>query len=65
VNLLGIDSAECPMPLRARVWEKLAGAWKVDLSAVTQEIALEELSGAVDAILRGETQGRVLVRVAA
>jgi len=64
VNLLGIDSAACPMPLRRAVWEKLAGAWKPDLSRVTREVGLEELDGAVEAILEGKTQGRVLVRVA-
>jgi acrylyl-CoA reductase (NADPH) len=65
VSLLGIDSAECPMPLRRRVWEKLAGAWKVDLSGITDEITLDELDAKIDAILAGRTQGRVLVRVAA
>lgn len=65
VSLLGIDSAECPMPLRRRVWEKLAGPWKVDLSSITDEITLEDLDAKIDAILAGRTQGRVLVRVAA
>jgi acrylyl-CoA reductase (NADPH) len=63
VSLLGIDSAECPMALRRRVWERLAGDWKVDLSVVTQEVALEDLGGAIEEILAGRTQGRVLVRV--
>jgi acrylyl-CoA reductase (NADPH) len=63
VSLLGIDSAECPMALRRRVWERLAGDWKVDLSVVTQEVALEDLGGAIEEILAGRTQGRVLVRM--
>lgn len=65
VSLLGIDSAECPMPLRRRVWEKLAGDWKVDLSKITDEVSLEDLEPKLDAILAGRTEGRVLVRVAA
>lgn len=64
VNLLGIDSAACPMDLRARVWKKLAGVWKVDLTPATREVTLSELSPVIDEILKGETQGRVLVKVA-
>lgn len=63
VSLLGIDSAACPMDVRRRVWEKLAGAWKVDLDKVTREVTLDELSGVIDEILAGQTQGRVLVKV--
>lgn len=63
VNLLGVDSAACPMGQRRAVWEKLAGPWKVDLSSVTREVTLEELSPVIDEILLGRTQGRVLVRV--
>ena len=63
VSLLGIDSAECPMDVRRRVWEKLANEWKVDLTPVTREVTLDELSGVIDEILAGQTQGRVLVKV--
>ena len=63
VSLLGIDSAECPMELRRRVWQKLAGDWKVNLTAVTREVTLGELSGVIDEILAGQTQGRVLVKM--
>ena len=63
VNLLGIDSATCPMAERRAVWEKLAGPWRVDLSSVTREVTLEELSPVIDEILLGRTQGRVLVRL--
>ncbi len=63
VSLLGIDSAQCPMELRQRVWQKLAGEWKVDLTKVTREVTLDELSRVIDEILAGETQGRVLVKV--
>ena len=63
VSLLGIDSAECPMEVRRRVWEKLAGEWKVDLKSITREVTLKELSGVIDEILAGQTQGRVLVKV--
>ena len=64
VNLLGVDSQTCPMPKRKRVWEKLGGEWKLDLSKITKEIGLGELDASIDAILKGETQGRVRVKVA-
>ena len=64
-NLLGVDSAQCPMAKRQEVWEKLAGEWKVDLEILTSEITLNELDNAVDAILEGKTQGRTLVRLGA
>ena len=63
VNLLGIDSQSCEMDKRQRVWQKLATDWKVDLSAVTKEIGLDGLDDGVDAILKGQTQGRILVKV--
>ena len=63
VSLLGIDSAECPMKVRRGVWEKLAGEWKVDLTGVTREVTLDELSGVIDEILAGQTQGRIVVKV--
>ena len=63
VSLLGIDSAACPVALRRRVWERLAGNWKVDLTAITREVTLQDLGGVIEEILAGRTQGRVLVRV--
>lgn len=64
VSLLGIDSAECPMELRQRVWQRFAGAWKLELSAITEAVSLEGLDTKINAILAGETEGRVLVEVA-
>ncbi|MBB6673240.1 acrylyl-CoA reductase family protein [Cohnella nanjingensis] len=63
VQLLGIDSVLCPMPLRKRTWERLTGELKPSglLSAIAREATLDELPDALDAILRGEVRGRVLV----
>lgn len=64
VSLLGIDSVECPMPPRVRLWDKLAGEWKLDtLDALTTECALDELSDKIDAILEGKVSGRTLVNL--
>jgi len=63
VNLLGIDSAECPNPMRREVWRRLAGPWKIpSLDALATEIPLEEAIPALEAMIRGESVGRRVVR---
>jgi putative YhdH/YhfP family quinone oxidoreductase len=61
VSLLGVDSVEIPMNTRLRAWQKLATDWKIDLSSIVTECALEELSGKIDQILKGAIRGRVIV----
>lgn len=64
VALLGIDSAECPMARREMLWGKLANEWQVaGLAAITTEIGLDELDGEISRILKGQVQGRVVVRL--
>jgi acrylyl-CoA reductase (NADPH) len=64
VKLLGVDSAGCPMERRQAAWRKLAGEWKpMEMDKITSEIGLDELDEAVEAILKGEVQGRVLVNL--
>ena len=64
VNLLGIDSQNCPMPKRRRVWDKLGSDWKLDLTPITTEIGLADLDEHIEAMLQGRTQGRILVNPA-
>lgn len=65
VNLLGIDSANCPMPLRRQLWEHLADGYKPKhlLDAIGHEVPLEELPQALAAILKGGVRGRIIVKV--
>jgi putative YhdH/YhfP family quinone oxidoreductase len=64
VNLLGIDSANCPMDLRTAVWQKLAGEWKPEkLGEVAFEIGLDELPDILAKILKGQVRGRAVVRL--
>ncbi len=67
VSLLGVDSVNTPMALRAAIWERLAGDLKPSglEDSIAVEIGLEELEGTLDAILRGEVRGRTVVRLAA
>ena len=62
VKLIGIDSALCPMDLRLKIWDKIAGDWKVDvLEDVMVDCGLEDLDGQIDRILAGQMRGRVVV----
>lgn len=64
VNLLGINSAETPMDLRLKIWEKLANEWKPNcLEEIYTECSLGELSDKIDLILQGKIAGRVVIKV--
>ena len=64
VNLLGIDSVMCPMPLRLEIWRRLAHDLPTDkLAAATETIPLGEVMAAGTRILRGAVRGRLVVDV--
>lgn len=63
VTLAGIDSAKCPREPRLRMWENLAGPWKVELpEAWIRVVTLDGLQERIDAMLAGDNAGRVLVQ---
>jgi putative YhdH/YhfP family quinone oxidoreductase len=64
VNLLGVDSVELPLVVKASMWDKLSVQWKLDgLDSLVTEVGLEQLPEAIGQILAGKQVGRVLVRV--
>ncbi len=64
VNLLGLDSANFPKETRLEVWEKLANDWRIeDLESLATICQLSELDAYIDAMLKGETKGRVIVNL--
>ena len=64
VSLVGIDSQNCPHPLREEVWRKLAGAWKPEgLDRLCTEITLDELPASIGRILQGKLTGRTVVQM--
>ncbi|MCJ0973461.1 YhdH/YhfP family quinone oxidoreductase [Pseudomonas sp. PS1] len=64
VNLLGVDSVEIPLVVKASMWDKLSLQWKVpNLADLVQEVTLDELPGAIERILAGGQVGRTLVRL--
>ena len=64
VTLAGIDSVQVPMPLREKIWERLAGDWKPpNLEDTVTEVTLEDLDDRIKEILAGEVKGRVVVKL--
>jgi hypothetical protein len=64
VTLIGIDSQNCPMPTRLKVWQKIAGDWKLDnLEQLTTEIPLEGLNDRIQMVLDRKHRGRTVVRL--
>ena len=64
VNLLGIDSVQCPMETRRSVWERLAGNMHPrHLKEMTRTITFEQLPETFDALLKGVIKGRVVLKI--
>ena len=65
VSLLGISSANCPMPLRRRIWQRLA----TDLRPrhltriVTATVPLDAVSAVSQQMLAGTHRGRTVVKI--
>ncbi len=66
VNVLGIDSAQMPLERRIAIWERLADDLRPPRleESIAREVSLEEVPTVLPRILRGDVQGRVVVRVA-
>src|SRR5689334_3448570 len=65
VSLLGVDSVQTPIETRRETWKRLADDLRpphLD-DAIAREIDLSELDGVLTAILRGEVQGRTVVKI--
>ena len=64
VRLIGVDSAFTPMPLRRRVWERLAGDLKPrHLAEIASTIGIEDLEDYFTRMLKGGIRGRAVVRL--
>jgi len=64
VHLAGMDSGNCKMELRKKLWRKLANEWKPkNIERLARECSLGELDNEIDRILNGKQVGRVLVNL--
>jgi putative YhdH/YhfP family quinone oxidoreductase len=65
VSLLGVDSANCPMPQRRRVWERLASDLKPKhLAGMARTIPFDDLPTVFDDFLKARIRGRIVVDLA-
>ncbi len=63
INLLGVDSATTPMPLRKSLWQLLEKEWRPDaLHQISKTVNLSELPGKIELILQGKIRGRIVVK---
>jgi len=64
ISVLGITSANCPMPRRQRVWQRLADDLRPRYldTIVSAVVRLDELSGVFERLLSGRHCGRTVVR---
>jgi alcohol dehydrogenase len=66
VQLLGVDSVNCPMDLRQTLWNRLAVQWRPDrVHDQVRTIDFDELPTHFDAYLKGMVRGRTVVRIGA
>jgi len=64
VRLIGVNSGETPMPLRRKIWGRLASDLKPRrLAAIANDITLESLPAYFDKMLKGRIRGRAVVRL--
>ncbi|MFZ4854879.1 MAG: YhdH/YhfP family quinone oxidoreductase [Desulfuromonadaceae bacterium] len=64
VSLIGIDSVQCPLAVRAEVWKRLASAWKpARLDDVVTECTLQGIEPVIQAILKGNVTGRTVINM--
>ncbi len=64
VRLVGIASAETPMPQRLQLWEKLSGEYKIDFrDDLYEEISLEQLPEKIEIMLEAKLRKKILVNI--
>ena len=64
VGLLGIDSGHTPIEERQAIWNRLASDLRPPrLASVTRTVTLGDLDQHIEAMLRGESHGRIVVDV--
>jgi acrylyl-CoA reductase (NADPH) len=64
VALVGMDSVTVPIARRRKLWDRLATDLRPrELGAHVTEVSLDDVEGALDAIVEGSARGRWVVRV--
>jgi len=63
INLLGINSVDCPMPLRRQLWDRLSNDLKPRAldKILSSELSLQDIPSYCERMMQGNTSGRALV----
>jgi len=65
VNLLGIDSAATEMPLRLKIWQRMASDLFTDkLADVAHIVPFDKLADVFKPLLEGKSSGRTVIQFA-
>jgi len=64
VRLIGVNSGDTPMPLRRKIWGRLAGDLKPrHLQDIASTITLNDLPAYFERMLKGQIRGRAVVKL--
>ncbi len=64
VNLLGVDSVNVPLQEKEKIWHLLATDWKLpSLNTLVTAIGFDQLQACLDALMAGQSIGRVVLAV--
>jgi alcohol dehydrogenase len=64
VRLIGVNTGDTPMPLRRKVWGRLATDLKPrHIAEIAHDITLGELPAYFEKMLKGQIRGRAVVRL--
>jgi acrylyl-CoA reductase (NADPH) len=64
VSLLGIDSVNAPMPIRQKVWKRLATDLKPKhLGSIATTVDLADLPSVFDKVMKAQVRGRTVVKI--
>jgi acrylyl-CoA reductase (NADPH) len=64
VRLIGVNSGDTPMPLRRKIWGRLAGELKPrHLQDIACTITLDDLPAYFERMLKGQIRGRAVVKL--
>ena len=64
VRLIGVNSGDTPMPLRRKIWDRLAGDLKPrHLQDIASTITLDDLPAYFERMLKGQIRGRAVVKL--
>ena len=64
IHVVGIDSVRCPIGKRMRAWNEIAKLLSASaIQKISREIGLDEVLATAPKLLKGEMQGRCVVKL--